>query len=60
MTSNHDPTIFKCPYCGRTCEVGIACTCEEKTNFNVLEERSGKGLIVVAYTDKKGNIWRFR
>lgn len=55
-----DATIFKCPYCGLTCKPRIPCKCDEKTNFNVLEERQGKGLIVIGYTDKKGNIWRFR
>lgn len=55
-----DIVIFKCPYCGVTCEPGIPCKCSAKTNFNVLEERRGKGLIVVGYTDEKGNIWRFR
>lgn len=55
-----DIVIFKCPYCGVTCEPGVACSCSYKTNFNVLEERRGKGLIVVGYTDAKGNIWRFR
>lgn len=60
MEKQRDFTIFKCPNCGITLEPCIACSCEEKTNFNVFEERKGRGLICVAYTDKKGNIWRFR
>lgn len=60
MKKYQDIIIFKCPYCGKTCEVGIACSCKDKTNFNVLEERTGKGLICVGYTDASGNIYRFR
>lgn len=55
-----DYTIFKCPNCGQTCEVGLFCSCENPVNFNILEERRGRGLICVGYTDTDGNIWRFR
>lgn len=60
MSSKGDFTIFKCPNCGKTCEVGIFCTCENPVIFNVFEERRGKGFVVVGYKDKKGNVWRFR
>lgn len=59
-TTDKDFTIFKCPNCGQTCEVGLLCSCENPVNFNILEDRRGKGLICVGYTDKEGNIWRFR
>lgn len=58
--TQQDIIILKCPSCGITCEPGIPCKCDYKTNFNILEERKGKGLVVVGYTDKDGNIWRFR
>lgn len=55
-----DPNVFKCPDCGRTCEIGLPCSCGSGINFNVLEERRGRGLICVGYSDKKGNIFRVR
>lgn len=55
-----DITIFKCPNCGNTCELGKPCSCEAGINFNVLEERRGRGLICVGYTDAHGNMYRFR
>lgn len=55
-----DFAIFKCPECGRTCEIGLPCECGSGINFNILEQRRGHGLICVGYSDKNGNLFRFR
>ncbi len=55
-----DITIFRCPNCGKVCKINCQCSCDNPVTYNIIEHRNGRGKIVVGYTDKNGNVRRFR